>query len=107
MRLISKKIKNGIVHKQCSGLDGCGKYLTLDYFSSYKTIQGTVHHRTKCKKCACAYMMRFKAGDRTVRGLHRDDYKDLLYQELTTQAVINYPNIKGSNRSVITGMFGY
>ena len=107
MRLISKKIKNGIVHKKCSGIDGCGKYLPLDCFSSYKTRHGIIQQRSKCKECACAYMMRYKSGDRKVNGLDRDTYKDLLYQQLTPQEVINYPVRKGRNKPVSTGMFGY
>ena len=107
MRLIFKKVKNGVAHKLCSGLHGCGKYLHPDCFSVYKTKQGLVRQKSKCKECCKAYMRSFKAGNKLIQGMDKDDYIDLQYLEITPQQVINYPVKKGSNREISTGMFGY
>lgn len=107
MRLIFTKVKNGVVHKLCSGLHGCGKYLHPDCFSVYKNKHGLNRQKSKCKECCKVYMRSFKAGNKLIQGMDKDSFIDLQYLEITPQQVINYPVKKGSSRSVSTGMFGY
>ena len=102
MKVELYKTIDGLVSKLCSGSYGCGQYLPLTDYLSYKTKQGITKHLAKCYKCRIKYMHEWSIN---IPRKQRECYTQENIEKLD-YGVLVYPVKRGNVNKIYTGMFG-
>ena len=102
MKVELYKTIDGLVSKLCSGSYGCGQYLPLTDYLSYKTKQGITKHLAKCYECRIKYMHEWSIN---IPRKQRECYTKENINKLD-YGVLVYPVKRGKLNKVFTGMFG-
>ena len=102
MKVELYKTIDGRVSKLCSGSYGCGQYLPLTEFLTYKTTQGITKHLAKCYECRIKYMHEWSIN---IPRKQRECYTKENINKLD-YGVLVYPVKRGNVNKVFTGMFG-